>query len=499
MKTLSKVLAAGILFAGALCFGRAQNGLIEWCQPDTITKVSTANTGGIYVYTYDDRGNALVTEYFETNANGEVPQQKITAVYNRFDLVDTTVSYSYRNGAYMAAARKISTYDKRGNHITLTNENSGDGTIWVNASRYTYTYNEQGLKTATLVEVPASGFPDKWVNSQKADYAYDAQGREISYEQYVWNGTDWAHYRSTFNVYEGDLLKEESGKGLTDEGVFTDTYKIQYTYNAAGSETEWLYLVFEDGGWTNAYRRDFSYDETTGRRTEYVSYEWNTALSEPRWTGTTRETYFYNEKGLRYKVDQYAKVENAEEWSKTISVEYTFSAFGRRTSMLRSDYRDEGGVSRYEFELNGKDDDVRASCFEKKGEEWIPADRYDLQLQWHDGTEILYANSPAMHELTVHYASGIKTPVNYGDLANETRRGAVFAIRVYPNPARDVLRVETEEDGMYDIELFDISGRRLSARYAVSQAEFNVERFSGMCFVRVSKDGQAVSRKVVVL
>ncbi|MCM1042294.1 MAG: T9SS type A sorting domain-containing protein [Bacteroides sp.] len=499
MKTLSKVLAAGILFAGALCPGWAQHELIEWCQPDTITKISTTNTGGLYVYTYDDRGNALVTEYFETNANGEVPQQKITAVYNRFDLVDTTLSYSYRNGKYVATARKISTYDKRGNHITLLNETSSDGANWVNASRYTYTYNDQNLKTATLVEVPASGFPDKWVNSQKADYTYDAQGRETSYEQYVWNETVWAHFRSTFNVYEGDLLKEESGKGLTDEGVFTDTYKIQYTYNAAGNETEWLYLVFEEGSWVNAYRREFTYDETTGRCTEYISYEWNTSLSEPQWTGTTKENYFYNEKGLRYKVDQYAKVENVEEWSKTLSVEYTFNASGRRTSILRSDYRDDGVVLRYEFDLNEKNDDVRAACFEKKGEGWVPVDKYDLQLQWHDGTEILYANSPAMHELTVHYASGTKTPVNYGDVANETQRNAGFVIRVYPNPARDVLRVETEEEGIYDIELFDMSGRRLLGRYAVSQAEFNVERFSGMCFVRVSKDGQAVSRKVVVL
>lgn len=493
MKTLQKMVLGGGLLLGVFAVGMAEEPQ-TWCQPDTIRKVSTSNEGGIYLYTYDNRGNALVTEFCERNKlNGNyIPNRKITSTYNRFDKVETSVVYGWNGSTYMQGARKTSTYDEKGNHITLLNESYG-ASGWVGESHFTYTYNDKNLKRNALVRVPNATDRTQWVNSEKADYTYDADNRETAYEYYKWSGSMWTPTRSTFSTYENGRLVKESGKGLDVAGNFIDSYESSYTYNAAGKETGWLYRAFnsDSGAWENVTKRATTYNEQN-LKTEYYSYSWSAIKKD--WEAKIKEKYTYNDKGLLAKVEQYAQVENAEEWTPSITIEYTYNASGRRTAYTWSDHRD-GSVKKYEFTLNDKNDDVRAVCYKQQGNTWVPTDVYNLELQWHDGSEVLYANSPAMHEMTVHYKSGVKGPI-----ANENRQTApAFTLRAYPNPARDVLHVSVEEQGCYTIELLDMSGRRVAVRHGVQNADFNVEEHHGVYILRVEKNGVAAAAKVVVL
>ncbi|MDE5575076.1 MAG: T9SS type A sorting domain-containing protein [Bacteroidales bacterium] len=493
-----KKLMGGMLFAcGLFVSVNAQE--IPWCFPDTVTKVATSGRGGIYLYTFDDRGNALVTEYIEHDATGtQIPQQKITAVYNRFDLVDTTVSYQWRSGGYMAAARKIARYDNRGNLIYLLNENGDGNDGWTPANRYTYTYNEKNLKTDVLIEKPLDVEFDQWTPSEKARYVYDGKDRELSYEHSVYVESAWYHYRSTFNKYENDNLVQEIGMGLSQEGVFDSTYKLSYAYNAAGKQVEWLYEVFVDGAWENSDLRRFFYD-ADGYDTMVISYQWN-LYSTGIWDSTVKEVYKNRPDGQRIRVDHYtAEGADPGEWFLAAYMEFEYNEAGRRTAYNYSSYnQDNGGDFRYEFELNENNDDVRATCFVKKGGDWVPTDRINLEAEYHDGTSILYANEP-MHEIRVHYKSGTKSPIP-DDVANQAWQAAPdFSVRVYPNPAREILSVEADENGYFDMELYDLSGRMIESRRAVQCAEFNVSHYHGVYLLRVEKNGSAVSRKVVIL
>lgn len=496
-----KALFSGMAVACATAIPVGAQESIPWCYPDTVTKVSTAGNGGVYLYTFDDRGNALVTEYIETGRNGnQTPVQKITATYNRFDLVDTTVNYIWKNGGYVPSARKTASYDAQGNHIFLLNEKYSElSGQWTAESRYTYTYNDRNLKTATLVEKISDTRPDQWVNSEKAGYTYDAKGHELSYEHYVWSGSDWAHYRSVFSKYENDLLVEESGKGLDSESNFSDTYRMSYTYNAAGKPVEWLYEVYENGGWEKSDLRRFYYD-ADGYDTMYISYQWN-LYQTLQWDSIVKEVYMNRPDGQRLRVEHYtAEGADLGEWFLAVVMEYEYNASGRRTAYNYGIYnREDGGDFRYEFELNENNDDLRATCFVKQGEDWVPANRANLEAQYHDGTEILYANEP-MHEITVHYKSGTKSPIP-DDVANASWKTAPdFSVRVYPNPAREMLRVEVEQEGRFDMALFDFSGRKVESRRGVRQhTVFDVSRYHGVYVLRVEKDGAAVSRKVVIL
>lgn len=497
MNTIKKLIGGMLLACGCCMAANAQD--IPWCFPDTVTKVATSGAGGIYLYTFDDRGNALVTEYIATDKNGtQTPQQKITAVYNRFDLVDTSVNYVWRTGGYVATARKISTYDNRGNLTGVLNE-SGDGRGgWIPSNRYTYVYNDKNLKTDVLVETVSSTASDQWVNSEKAEYVYDSKDRELSYEHYRWAESAWQNYRSTFNKYENDLLVEERGMGLNGEGVFDSTYKLSYTYNAAGKMAEWLYQAFVEGVWENTNLRRFHYD-ANGYDTMYISYEWNLNQTEA-WDSTIKEVYLNRPDGKRIRVDHYtSEGADAGEWFLAAVMEYEYNEAGRRTAYTYGDYNHEdGGDFRYEFELNENNDDVLATCFVKKGQEWVPADRYNLEVQYHDGTSILYANEP-MHEIRVHYRSGTKSPIP-NDVANEAgQRAPDFSVRVYPNPAREMLSVEAEENGYFNMELYDLSGRKIESRRAVQRVEFNVADYHGIYLLRVERNGVAVVRKVVIL
>lgn len=496
-----KALFSGIAAACAAAIPVFAQESTPWCYPDTIIKVATSGNGGMQLFTFDDRGNALVTEYIVTDKDGnQTPMQKITAAYNRFDLVDTTVNYVWRSGGYRASERKIASYDARGNHVFLLNENYSEILgCWVPRNRYTYTYNEQNLKVGTLVEEPSTNRPDEWVNSEKADYTYDAKGRELTYEQYTWAGSAWAHYRSTFNRYENDRLVQELGMGLSSEGVFDSTYRLSYTYDAAGKSTEWLYEAFLEGMWENSDLRHFYYDEN-GHDTMLVNYQWNLYQNE-QWDSTVKEVYKNRPDGQRIRVDHYT-IEGADlgKWFLSAMMEYEYNGAGRRTAYNYSTYNsDYHGDYRYEFELNENNDDVRATCFVKKDEAWEPTDRINLEVQYHDGTSILYANEP-MHEIRVHYRKGTKLPVP-DDAANEGEMGApAFLVRVYPNPAREILSVEVGQDGIFDITLFDFAGRKMESRRGVRQyADFDVSRYQGVYLLRVENNGAVVTRKIVVL
>ncbi len=499
----TKKLISGILAASGFCISvctQAQEN-IPWYAPDTITKIAANGYGEMYVWNFDERGNALVIESVSVTKRGKVtPEQKIVSHYNRFDLVDTSVNYipDRTTGEYMVNARKISTYDSQGNHIGLINESYDKGSdVWIPDTRYTSTYNEKNLKTVELVEVPDPSDSEKWVYSQKTENTYDEKDRLIAYEVYTWNGASWMPYLSTFDKYENDLLVERSGKGLNAAGSsFVDTYRYTNTYNAAGKLELWVYQTFMYGEWENAYRREYFYD-ANGFDTMLLSYEWNFYYTD-QWDCTIKEIYTNDPEGRRASVKHYS-IDGApasDEWFLAVEMEYEYNEAGHRTAYTFNDYRDGGGLYLYAFELNENNDDVRATAYIKKGEEWLPTNRYNLEVQYHDGTSILYANSAA-HEITVHYKSGIKTPFTTD---NQTWQDMPdFSINVWPNPAREILSVDVEESGCFNMDLFDLSGRKVESRRAVQHAEFNVAEYHGIYLLRVEKNGAAAVQKVIIL
>ncbi len=488
--------------------GQTNDSLIPWSLPDTIIGSKAAGEYAMYVYTYDERGNAVVTEAFQRVGNTWMPSQRIESTFNRWDLIDTTVNYLFRQGVYDTVARKISTYDRQGRHLTLLNQTwNANSKIWVSESQFLYEYTDDGRLKSSLKEVPHALIMDKWSKDEKMEYAYDTEGREISFEMSRWNG-EWQAYRAYYRTYENGRIIKELGRILNEiTGSFGDTYRFEYTYNEKGYLTDYIQFYTDSiGQWkgdTNLHRTlVYNADNLV---TEECTRVYDAALGELE--NSTREYYFYNDDNQKDSVVH--EVWLSLEWVHTISVRYFFNETGTQNGRIYYNLSDDNRrTDKYEFSFNEKGDGTLSECFTLQNDNWVPADRYDLEVHNRDAELILRSNELLLCKIRVHYADGFKAP---GPLPDTTKPDDTTAIEpskamldarvnVYPNPAVETLFVEISGEGTCDVTLSDLSGRTVEAfRMAAGHKAINVSRYKGTFILHVRKADTVIARKIVIL
>ncbi len=498
--------------------------LIPWTHPDTVvlTKATgvgacaKADEGGIYgsyVYTYDERGNMIAQEALQYVSDDVwLPSQRIVSSYNQWDLVDTTTSYYFyqRDGIYVPNARKISTYNKRAQAVSLLNLKWNNQTdTWTPSSRFTYTYTKDNKLATSLQEEPDDMVMggEAWKKVLKAEYGYDRKGREIRFESEFWTGAEWFPFRAVYRTYENDFLVKELGCILNEmTGVYMETYRYEYTYNERGDLTDHLIFYTDTTGtWDTTVTESHFYDEQ-GRET------WNFTRRDDmgNLVNASREFYFYNEQGLKDSVSHDAWEMSGDatggEWWHTSSLRYFYNEQGVRNSYiyynLTSEYY---ATDKYESEFNEYGDGTRSQCFTLENGCWVPADRYMLEVHDRNGNEIMRANNPPLHEITVHYASGTKTPAPEPDTTADTFIERInlqldAQVDVYPNPAGETLYVDIAGEGVYEVSLSNLTGTVVETfRMESGRKAVNVSGLKGIYMLRVSKAGAAATRKIMIL
>ncbi|MDE5704103.1 MAG: T9SS type A sorting domain-containing protein [Bacteroidales bacterium] len=490
---------------------KSNDSLIPWSLPDTIIGSKTSGEHAMFIYTYDERGNALRTEAFQKVSDVWVPTQRIDATFNRWDCVDTTIQYVYQQEQYVPNARKISAYDKQGRHITLTNYTYQQATDMFSAkSRYTYTYTDNNRLASSLEEIPdphVAGGAIIWTKNAKTEYAYDAEGREISFEMSVWTGDQWMPYRAYYRTYENGRLVKELGRILNEiTGSYKDTYRFEYHYNELDNLTDaFQFHTDSTGKWDTSLHSTYRYDERN-LVVEAYTRTFDAALGELE--NSTREYYFYNDNGIKDSVVH--EVWLSLEWVHTISLRYFYNEAGILNGRIYYNFSDDSRrTDKYEWEFNENGDGTLAQCFTLQKDQWVPADRYDLEVSKHDGEVILRANELRLCKINVHYADGFKTP---GPLPDTTKPDDTTAIEplkalleanlnVYPNPATETLYVEINGEGHCDVTLSDLSGRTAEAfrMTAAGRKALDVSRYKGTYLLRVRKEGAVIAKKVIIL
>lgn len=510
-------LLAGLVLAGGLNHLRAQQtdaenaagettgDLLYWSQPDTVYASKAAGAYAMYVYTYDERGNAVTTEAFQYAGGTWLPSQRIDAGFNRFDLIDTTTSYLYQNGGYVPNARKVSTYDKQGRRITLLNAAYSIGLqTWQATSRYTYTYTEEDLLQSVLQEESEMYMTD-WKKTVKTEYTYDAEGRELSFEMSIWRN-EWQPYRGYYRIYENGHLVKELGRIVNElTGRYGDTYRYEYTYDERNNLTD--YIVFytdSTGKWDTNLYRVYAYNEQNLVSEEFTRV-FDEALGEME--NSTREYYFYNADGLKDSVSHESWL--SYEWSHTVSYRYFYNEDGIRNGWIYYNLgADTRRTDKYALDFDANGNGTLAQSFTLQNNAWVPVDRYDLEVYKHDGELILRANTPPLCEIRVHYAEGYKTP---GPLPDTTTSDTTTAndvlccalareVSVYPNPAVETLYVTASGDGVYDLQLTTLSGMPVMAcRMTAGRKALDVSQYTGIHILRISKGGIGISQKIILL
>jgi len=165
------------------------------------------------------------------------------------------------------------------------------GEQWVNAFKWTYTYDENGNMTEDLRH---SWLGEQWVNFRKYTSTYDENGyRTEEIEQY-WVGEQWVNvwkYTSTYDE-NGNMTEDLRQKWQGEQWV--NNHKYTYTYDENGNMTEDLRQYWQGEQWINDWIWTYTYDEN-GNRSEYLEQDW----ADEQWVNDWKVNYTYDENGNR--------------------------------------------------------------------------------------------------------------------------------------------------------------------------------------------------------
>jgi len=296
---------------------------------------------------YEDRLGApkLLGHDITQNWSGTEWEDEARALYNYSEagLVAESIFQDLTEGVWTNVIQRLNSYNER-DQLVETIRLEWDGARWVDNSRSTTYYDNNGYYTDFILEVTDgigswlpiyrttvagtdhNGNPLEWLNEFYQGGAwfpdvhvrttYDDQSRITSFEVLGYNNGQWERRSQGTTIYsEGESLSVFEGwinggwqvfDRTTDkydgEGRLVETLSEAWTgtawekqarqlrtYEGGGNEIELLFEIWGGGAWSGAIRDTSTYD-SDGDIVEFVSQDWN----GQSWQNRLRHLYAYH-------------------------------------------------------------------------------------------------------------------------------------------------------------------------------------------------------------
>jgi hypothetical protein len=178
-------------------------------------------------WTYNENGR--VTKMFDQlwENNEWVNTSQNTYTYDGNNCTELLMQ-DWVNGAWETSHKTTYEYDGEGNNISSISETWLMGFLITSKEINTF---EQGLRKTVLSQNLVG---TDWMDASKATYSYNENRQEIQFVSEQWTGTEWKY---------------------TMQGI--------YTYDANGNNTEALTQNWEDNAWVNFMKLTYNYQQTT--------------------------------------------------------------------------------------------------------------------------------------------------------------------------------------------------------------------------------------------
>lgn len=326
---------------------------------------------------------------------------------------------------------------------------------WIPVDREIWEYDgSSNLIRLTSYERDGMG----WVAYDKDEYTYDANGNETEYNDYDWD-TDssdwmlWYQVKSTFNA-KNLIIEENVNQKFVRETFLRPWSKTYFSYvNDLLDEKVELSYSDDDMDWVN-YRRE-KYTYTGVNNTGRSGYYWD-AVDE-LWTETDRAVFTYDNKNNLIGSVESEYDTDLMEWVNTYKEQMTFN----------NDYsKDELVVPYQDFEWKYMITSI--SGFYWDNNTWTPS--YDVQL---------------------FYSA-------FSDLSSARNQG-ISHLKLYPNPACDLLHVEMQDNYTGgNLHFFDLKGRMVYSVELMMNVPINMTELDpGMYLYELVSPGQIYRGKII--
>ncbi len=418
--------------------------------------LGTLDFGAIFVRN-SARADTIIVKSFETKDGTWEPFMKEVPFYQGTStIIDEMEQWYYDDTDYELELKNIAVYDDQGRPERLETY-LYDGTEWLPILAFEEQYNDLGEIISDIIYL----------------YDYDTEEWYILFgfravEEYNDNGA------LTLRIWE-DFFMDEWTQVYKEEFILNEqdviVEIIEYYYDDWDDSWEKVYRVVMDLCENNMWQQGYSYvwnwfDEEWVLELKYVEFEWFDfsrmlftfvhvmadadlidddwkSDEDVEWINYMRMTAEYEENGLplfRLIEDWYGDADEGV-WQPDVKMDYAYDHLGNVTLDM--------------FSIHD-------------GYEWLMVDGFQLDMEYHeDGSikSILYnatrdeykrGLNPLLHFTYVYGDDSTDAPVV--DLP-------AFDIKVYPNPASNLINLELPDDSGYThISILSADGRVVQSR-----------------------------------
>ena len=464
-----------------------------------------------------------------------------TLSYYDIDKSLNTANNTYSNNLFQSFYT-YTTFGKEQNRIEQQWNTAHSA--WWNVDQYFFTYdnnNNQVNETQQLWDTSRT----TWVNYYRRLDTFDLNHNNIHFLQQDWDtvSSSWknrAQSQALYDNHNNDTLLIIQNWDTIAHAWINSTKDV-HQYDNANRQTEDIQQIWNKtiSQWVNKQKLTFTYNPT-GNITQLTTFYWNFIAANSGWDSTGRTLYTYNGSNqLASIADQYLQYTGfGHQWTNQDKIYYYYDGIGNviqtlfqiyftpltPTDFLRSNYTwalAAGTLPVALTDFSGKAVNSTSQLQWKTSSE-INTDHFEMQRSADGNNFILIgsvlANGTSSLQHSYAFIDNSPNPnaINYYRLKQVDKDGKfsyskIVAInfyekpfiQIFPNPASDHVFINVRGSGNYQIKLFDVNSKILSAKtYSNSAAPINIplnNYSSGIYFIEVrdALDNIVTQQKIV--
>lgn len=397
---------------------------------------------------------------------------------------------------------------------------------WLNLFRDGYLYDSIGRQIQRGYQI-WDDLTGEWRGLVKREYTLDANGNRIFNIYFVWdpNVGQWAYSRKVESTFDANnnMTRQIDYQWIDSTGVWMAMDRSEYTYNSGGNlslyieynwnvaENRWIECAKEEytfntigkwitrteyywddrsNAWLAGYKSDFTYD-SRGNLSEYCDSGWDAESNQ--WVGQNKIVYTFDannraEQYFEYSWDiasavwilNYRDVSYFDDSGNMIRIDgYLNDSTNQMVLTYRSEYT-------YDNAFAGNDLILPELYFQN---EYFTHKLVDI-VGW-------YRNDSTSQWVPLQRERFLYSEININSIS-ET---GFSKIRIFPNPATDVIILESDDPFETSrFELTDMQGRKVvsemldGTRSQISVAELS----NGIYLYQIIKKGEFRYGKIVI-
>ncbi len=322
--------------------------------------------------------------------------------------------------------------------------------------------------------------PDNLITVEISDYYY-IEGSKIDYidSQVLYSEDEWAMVRATYS-YNNQGNIDIITMAMQFWGQWIDIMKLMHYYDDDMNVSSIVTQTFDFSSWSNTDKVEFTYNNGL------IETETNYTMGDDNWVYDTRLVYSYD------IYDKIATIVNQHwnnNWQNDEQLVYNYSN-GLLENIIVQNWNNSsnswGNESKIEYDYDSDINCTHALCYTWKNNGWVNDNEESLICP------IYYNNMASNYTLADESHEAYITYIVNNDGIEESEE---FSFNIYPNPANDHFNISNCD--VKSIDIYNLAGQRIASYGKGTNTISTSNWVPGMYIVFITDTEGASAQRIV--